>query len=275
MRSGAGRRSTPRSSRGCVAAGAVVVAKTRSWDDGAPGRAVLHPLDATRTPGGSSSGEAVAVAAGASLLGIGSDSGGSIRLPAAWCGVLGFKPTAGRVPTTGHFPRVGALSDGRTQIGPMAPDLDDHRAGAAGDRRARRPRRRRRPGAARRRRARRRWPAGASRCSSARAAGWRRPRSSPRWRAAAAALAGAGLERVEWTCRGWTSALDITRALLGPITARRRRRGAAAVGLGPVPPPLPGGGAGHRPAPDPDRRRGRTGGGRSPARTSCSRSRPA
>ena len=106
------------------AAGAVVVAKTRSWDDGAPGGAVLHPLDASRTPGGSSSGEAVAVAAGASLLGIGSDSGGSIRLPAAWCGVLGFKPTAGRVPTTGHFPRVGALSDGRTQIGPLAPDLD-------------------------------------------------------------------------------------------------------------------------------------------------------
>ena len=51
------------------AAGAVVVAKTRSWDDGAPGGAVLHPLDATRTPGGSSSGEAVAVAAGASPAG--------------------------------------------------------------------------------------------------------------------------------------------------------------------------------------------------------------
>jgi amidase len=58
------------------------------------------------------------------VLGIGSDSGGSIRLPAAWCGVYGFKPSAGLVPTTGHFPRVGALSDGRTQIGPMSADLD-------------------------------------------------------------------------------------------------------------------------------------------------------
>ena len=100
------------------AAGAVVVAKTRVW-----GR-VAHPRDPARTVGGSSSGEAALVAAGASVLGIGSDSGGSIRLPAAWAGVCGLRPTAGRVPTTGHFPRVGPRSDGRTQIGPLAASVD-------------------------------------------------------------------------------------------------------------------------------------------------------
>jgi amidase len=84
---------------------------------------VRHPHDPLRTPGGSSTGEAVVVASGASPLGIGSDSGGSVRLPAAWCGVFGFKPTAGRVPTTGHYPRVGGRSDGRTQIGPLAREL--------------------------------------------------------------------------------------------------------------------------------------------------------
>ncbi|MCO1657908.1 amidase [Pseudonocardia humida] len=99
------------------AAGAVVVAKTRPW-----GR-VRHPLDPARTVGGSSSGEAAAVAAGASPLGLGSDSGGSIRLPAAWAGACGLKPTTGRVPGTGHFPRIGALSDGRTQVGPLAADV--------------------------------------------------------------------------------------------------------------------------------------------------------
>lgn len=104
------------------AAGAVVVAKSRPSGSGPP---VRHPLDCNRSPGGSSSGEAVALASGASPLGIGSDSGGSIRLPAAWCGVFGFKPTAGRVPGTGHFPAYGALSDGRTQIGPLARCVDD------------------------------------------------------------------------------------------------------------------------------------------------------
>jgi len=106
-------------------AGAVVLAKTQAWGpDSEPGL-VRHPADPARSAGGSSTGEAVAVAAGASPLGFGSDSGGSIRLPAAWCGTCGFKPTAGRVPTTGHFPRVGALSDGRTQIGPLARRVAD------------------------------------------------------------------------------------------------------------------------------------------------------
>lgn len=103
-------------------AGAVVLAKSRPSSSGP---LVRHPHDPARSPGGSSSGEAVVVAAGASPLGIGSDSGGSIRLPAAWCGVFGLKPTAGRVPGTGHFPAYGALSDGRTQIGPLARSVDD------------------------------------------------------------------------------------------------------------------------------------------------------
>ncbi len=106
-------------------AGAVVIAKTRAWGRGDASGRVTHPLDAARSVGGSSSGEAVVVATGASPMGIGSDSGGSIRLPAAWCGVFGLKPTAGRVPTTGHYPRVGALSDGRTQIGPLARSVGD------------------------------------------------------------------------------------------------------------------------------------------------------
>jgi amidase len=104
------------------AAGAVVVAKTRPWTQAGP--RVIHPLDPARSVGGSSSGEAVVVATGASPLGIGSDSGGSVRLPAAWCGTFGLKSSAGLVPTTGHYPRVGALSDGRTQIGPLAQSVD-------------------------------------------------------------------------------------------------------------------------------------------------------
>ena len=106
-------------------AGAVVLAKTHAWGPDSAEHRVRHPADPDRTPGGSSTGEGVVVAAGGSVLGLGSDSGGSIRLPAAWCGVFGLKPTAGRVPGTGHFPRIGALSDGRTQIGPLARDVAD------------------------------------------------------------------------------------------------------------------------------------------------------
>ena len=107
------------------AAGAIVIAKTAVRDDNELYGATRNPHDHARSPGGSSSGEAALVAAGASPLGIGSDSGGSIRGPAAWCGIAGFKPSAGRVSNTGHFPRIGALHDGRTQIGPLARNIDD------------------------------------------------------------------------------------------------------------------------------------------------------
>ncbi len=102
------------------AAGAIVLAKTTVQVDSELWGPVRNPVDPTRSPGGSSSGEAAAVGGGGSLLGIGSDSGGSLRVPAAWCGVATLKPSAGRVPTTGHFPRVGERMDGRTTIGPMA-----------------------------------------------------------------------------------------------------------------------------------------------------------
>ncbi|MEP6626103.1 MAG: amidase family protein, partial [Acidimicrobiia bacterium] len=102
------------------AAGAIVIAKTTVQVDSALFGPVRHPHDPTRSPGGSSSGEAAAVGGGGSMLGLASDSGGSIRVPAGWCGAAALKPSAGLVPTTGHFPRVGERSDGRTQIGAMA-----------------------------------------------------------------------------------------------------------------------------------------------------------
>src|SRR5882724_1598483 len=62
------------------------------------------PWDLERTPGGSSGGEAAAIAAGMSAGGVGSDGGGSIRVPAHFSGICGLKPTPGRIPATGHFP---------------------------------------------------------------------------------------------------------------------------------------------------------------------------
>jgi amidase len=69
-----------------------------------------NPYDLSRTPGGSSGGEAAIMAAGGSPLGLGNDFGGSIRLPSHWCGIAGIKPTSGRVPRTGNFPGPGGHS---------------------------------------------------------------------------------------------------------------------------------------------------------------------
>lgn len=109
------------------AAGAIVLGKTNcppggggdTTDNPLYGR-TNNPYDLTRGPGGSSGGEAATLAAGGSPLGIGSDSGGSIRVPAHFCGIVGLKPTSGRVPCTGGYQLPGGLLDPRTQVGPMA-----------------------------------------------------------------------------------------------------------------------------------------------------------
>lgn len=105
------------------AAGAVIVAKTNMTEFafsgiganphyGTPG----NPADRARVPGGSTSGGAVAAADGMCDIAIGSDTGGSTRIPAAFCGIVGFKPSRQRIPTTGAFP----LSFTLDSIGPMA-----------------------------------------------------------------------------------------------------------------------------------------------------------
>src|SRR5260370_5774603 len=84
-----------------------------------------NPHDLSRTPGGSSGGEAAAIAACLSPAGLGSDLSGSIRVPAHFCGIAGLKPTAGRVPMEGHVPAAtGPLSLGAC-IGPMARRVED------------------------------------------------------------------------------------------------------------------------------------------------------
>lgn len=84
-----------------------------------------NPYDLARSPGGSSGGAAAIIAAGASPFDIGSDTGGSIRLPAHWCGIAGLKPTSGRVPRTGHRLPPGGWDDALTQLGPMARFVED------------------------------------------------------------------------------------------------------------------------------------------------------
>ena len=114
------------------AAGAVILGKTNTpeislafeSDNLVYGR-TKNPYDLSRTPGGSSGGEAAAIASGMSPLGLGSDAGGSIRLPAHFCGIAGIKPTSGRTARTGHFPPMGGMLDSIWQIGPLARAVED------------------------------------------------------------------------------------------------------------------------------------------------------
>lgn len=114
------------------AAGAILLGKTNTpeltlafeTDNLIHGR-TSNPYDLRATSGGSSGGAAAIIAAGGAPFDIGSDTGGSIRLPAHFCGIAGIKPTSGRVPRTGHIlPPAGAL-DALTQLGPMARFVED------------------------------------------------------------------------------------------------------------------------------------------------------
>ena len=114
------------------AAGAIVLGTTNvaemlmAYDTDNPlhGR-TNNPWDLTRTPGGSSGGEAAAIAAGCSAGGVGSDGGGSIRVPAHFTGLCGLKPTPGRVPATGHQPPCLGPFSLIGVVGPMARTVAD------------------------------------------------------------------------------------------------------------------------------------------------------
>ncbi len=83
------------------------------------------PWDPARTPGGSSGGEAAAIASGCSAGGVGSDGGGSIRVPAHFSGICGLKPTPGRIPSAGHFPASAGPFALLGVVGPMARTVAD------------------------------------------------------------------------------------------------------------------------------------------------------
>ena len=119
---------------GARAAGAVIVGKANLNElaYGASGLnehfgTPVNPLDPDLLPGGSSSGSAVAVGAGEADIAYGSDTGGSIRVPAAYCGVAGLKTTHGRVPLGGVWPLAPSLDT----VGPMARDVAGLAAGMA------------------------------------------------------------------------------------------------------------------------------------------------
>ena len=112
--------------------GAVVVGNTTvpeclmSWETHSALYGVTNsPWDLDRTPGGSSGGEAAAISACCSAGGIGSDGGGSIRVPAHFSGICGLKPTPGRIPATGHFPASVGPFALLGVVGPMARTVRD------------------------------------------------------------------------------------------------------------------------------------------------------
>jgi Asp-tRNA(Asn)/Glu-tRNA(Gln) amidotransferase A subunit family amidase len=114
------------------AAGAVIVGKTTTHEfafgptgDRAANGACANPRDPTRMAGGSSAGSAAAVGAGIVPLAVGTDTGGSVRIPAALCGVVGIRPTMGLIPTDGVFPLSWSLDS----VGVLANDVAGTAAG--------------------------------------------------------------------------------------------------------------------------------------------------
>ena len=119
---------------GARAAGAAIVGKANLHELAYGGAGLnewfgtpVNPLDARLLPGGSSSGSAVAVADGDAEIAYGSDTGGSIRVPAAFCGITGLKTTHGRIPLAGVWPLAPSLDT----VGPMARDVAGVAAGMA------------------------------------------------------------------------------------------------------------------------------------------------
>ena len=114
--------------------GAILLGKTNTPDlllsyetDNLVAGRTNNPWDVERTPGGSSGGEAAAIAAGCSPGGLATDGGGSIRVPAHFCGIAGLKPTPGRISTRGHFPSLGYPGGLTAVAGPMARTAEDLR----------------------------------------------------------------------------------------------------------------------------------------------------
>lgn len=114
------------------AAGAILLGKTNTPEftlgyetDNRVYGCTNNPYDLAHTPGGSSGGAAAMIAAGGAPFDIGTDTGGSIRLPAHFCGIAGLRPTTGRAPRTGHAVPPGGLLDPLTQVGPLARFVED------------------------------------------------------------------------------------------------------------------------------------------------------
>src|SRR5258708_29909913 len=115
------------------AAGAILLGNTNTPEflmayetDNLIGGKTSNPWDLSRSAGGSS-GEAAAIASGCSAGGVGSDGGGSIRVPAHFCGICGLKPTPGRIPATGHYPQSVGPFALLGVVGPMAQTVADLR----------------------------------------------------------------------------------------------------------------------------------------------------
>ena len=115
------------------AAGAILIGKTNTPELTLAGETnnlvygrTNNPYDLSKTTGGSSGGAGAIIAAGGSPLDLGSDTGGSVRLPTHFCGIAGLKPTSGRVPRTGHIVPFGmGAMDSLTVNGPMARYVED------------------------------------------------------------------------------------------------------------------------------------------------------
>ena len=116
------------------AAGAIVLGKSSCSDmsgsmetDNPISGLTRNPWRLDRSAGGSSGGEGAIIAAGGAPLGLGADIAGSIRIPSAFCGVVGLKPTTGRVSTDGHVPRTPVVMAGWNTVGPLARRVEDLR----------------------------------------------------------------------------------------------------------------------------------------------------